>query len=510
MAGLRRLILGLAIGGHLDETTAHPGPSDDFTIGGEPSSAAFPVAVADPTDFRPLSSVAQLHKGLTSIKQAIPGPYPFVVTADARLSCDHYDFEGPAAVIPMVSSTGHGNASINRIHYQEGRFAVGSILCAVIPRDPSRVSARFLYEYLSAFKDELLVSRMVGSANVSLTLAKIGEVPIPLISAAAVKRLNELMALCDLLETAHVDREVVSDQLRGALLRSLVEFNNAKDGAIRLLQNLPRLVTKPAHVGGIRKATLNLAVRGKLVQQAPFDSPERIPTTDPIWRTRSVMVDESVNPGSLPAGWQWCALATLAHMENGDRSKNYPSKEHRVASGIPFVNAGHLNDDRISEANMDYISEDRFALLRSGTFKQGDILFCIRGSLGKVALVSNLDRGAIASSLIILRPHPSILPRFLHVFLKSDLAAAEMRKYNNGTAQPNLAAGDLGRFLVPLPSVEDQARIVARVDEVMAVCDEVEASLATEQTERSRLLGSLLRNVLNDRSSHQRSGLLAD
>ena len=141
-----------------------------------------PELFTDVAQFAPLGQIARVEKGLTGIKGAQPGEYPLVVTAAERGSCDHFDFTGPAAIVPLVSSTGHGNASINRLHYQDGEFALGSILAAIVPYNSTQISARFIFEYLTAFKEELLVSRMTGSANVTLTIGRLCEVPMPLIS----------------------------------------------------------------------------------------------------------------------------------------------------------------------------------------------------------------------------------------------------------------------------------------------------------------------------------------
>jgi type I restriction enzyme, S subunit len=142
--------------------------------------ADLPAGCFDVARFERLEGIAILEKGLTAIQSAKPGDYPLVVTAANRSSCGHYDFNGSAAIIPMVSSSGHGDASLKRLHYQEGKFALGNILCAAFPISEKFISARFIFEYLTAFKEELLVSKMIGTANVSLTLGKIGEVPIPL------------------------------------------------------------------------------------------------------------------------------------------------------------------------------------------------------------------------------------------------------------------------------------------------------------------------------------------
>ena len=65
--------------------------------------------------------------------------------AAVKASCDLFQFDASAAIVPLISSTGHGHASMKRLHYQEGKFALGNILCAVIPYAPHLMSARFLF-----------------------------------------------------------------------------------------------------------------------------------------------------------------------------------------------------------------------------------------------------------------------------------------------------------------------------------------------------------------------------
>ena len=193
---------------------AIPKPKNLKSIEQDELPENFPDAVR----FAPLGRIARVEKGLTGIKQAQPGPFPLVVTGAERATCDHFDFDGAAAIVPLVSSTGHGHASLNRLHYQEGKFALGTILAAVFPYDPALVSARFIFEFLSAFKDELLVTRMTGTANVTLSVGRIAEVPIPLIDPATQAKVDELMALLDRLEAARTAREAIRDRLLEALL----------------------------------------------------------------------------------------------------------------------------------------------------------------------------------------------------------------------------------------------------------------------------------------------------
>lgn len=99
-------------------------------------------------------------------------------------------------------------------------------------------------------------------------------------------------------------------------------------------------------------------------------------------------------------------LGDIAVLINGDRGKNYPSQKEIITSGgIPFVNAGHLNGRAIEFEAMNYITPEKYEKLNSGKFQQNDILYCLRGSLGKKALINDNIYGAIASSLVIIRPN---------------------------------------------------------------------------------------------------------
>lgn len=90
-----------------------------------------------------------LEKGKTPIQKAIPGKYPLVVTTSERKSSNEYQFDCPTVCVPLVSSRGHGVASLNQVYYQEGKFALGNILCGITPRDNTELSAKYLYFYLN-------------------------------------------------------------------------------------------------------------------------------------------------------------------------------------------------------------------------------------------------------------------------------------------------------------------------------------------------------------------------
>ena len=152
---------------------------------------------------------------------------------------------------------------------------------------------------------------------------------------------------------------------------------------------------------------------------------------------------------------------------NGDRGRNYPSGNDRVDKGVPFINAGHLANGRVSFENMDYITRARYELLSGGKIQKDDILYCLRGSLGKCAIV-DFDEGAIASSMMIIRPDSTkILAPFLYWALTSTDTIRQLAAFRNGSSQPNLSAKSVAQYLIPLPPLalqQEFAAFVAQVD----------------------------------------------
>jgi type I restriction enzyme S subunit len=153
-----------------------------------------------------LGDLCQLVKGTSAISRTKPGPYPLVTTGEERKSADNFQFDTEAVCIPLISSTGHGHASLKRIHYQEGRFALANLLAAALVRDRRTLSPKFLARYLSYTKDRFIVPLMTGAANMNISIDRLATVPVALPSfdeqEKIVALLDSVDAIRELRETA--------------------------------------------------------------------------------------------------------------------------------------------------------------------------------------------------------------------------------------------------------------------------------------------------------------------
>lgn len=162
--------------------------------------------------------VCNLQKGSFPIMKTDSGEFPFVVTAAEFKTANDYDCDCEATCIPLVSSTGHGNAAMHRVHYANGKFALSNLLCAVMPKDKEIVSAKFLFELFMAKKDEYFVPIMAGTSNVSLNIKKLGAVEIPIPPIEEQNRIVDILEKINEIKENHKGQEKELTYLLPSLL----------------------------------------------------------------------------------------------------------------------------------------------------------------------------------------------------------------------------------------------------------------------------------------------------
>lgn len=500
---LRRLIVMTIVGRNLMPASANGETTNDDSLS----------ALLSRLPTKALAEVASISKGKTGIKDALPGPYPLVVTAETRSSADHFDFEGPAVMIPMVSSTGHGDASLKRIHFQDGQYAVGSILAVVHPKDSSVLSARYLHAYLSAFKDELLVSRMVGTANVSLTVAKIGDVPVPLLPIQGQHEIAELMALCDRLEAEQADAAGAHARLVKTLLGALTQSTDAADFATnwqRLAKHFDTLFTTEASIDALKQTVLQLAVMGKLVPQDPNDESasellKRIGAKRALMESDGVCkkskplppVNDHERHHAIPAPWEYVRLQEVC-LTITDGTHQTPKY---TESGRPFLSAQNVKPFRFMPESFRYVSEEDYqGYVKTTKPEFGDVLLTRVGAMiGEAAVIDKRMDFAIYVSLALLKPcRPFVSPEFITLWLNSPFGthSAIRDTLGRGVSAGNLNLGMIRAFALPLPPVDEQQRIVSKAHELMALCDNLKADLATARQRQATLADALIGTAL--------------
>jgi type I restriction enzyme S subunit len=395
------------------------------------------------------------------------GKYPLVALSDERRSHSEYQFDAKAVIVPLISSTGHGHASMKRVHYQEGKFALGNILCAVIPNDETQLNAKYLHLYLQQFKETLLVPLMKGAANVSLPMNKLADVEI---EVPSLERQLEIIELEE--EAAEYKNELEErliaqngdvSKLRQALLREAIQgkltSQDAKDGNAKDL--LVKIKTEKAK-------------SGKKEKPLPSIKPEEIPF-------------------EIPENWVWCRLGEACVINPRNKAD-----ENIDAAFIPMP--------MISQK---YNEPPQFEVRKWGAIKSGFTHFsnddvvvakitpCFENS--KAGIMKNLPNGigAGTTELHVIRGNGFVLPEYIYAFIKTPEFLANGERIMRGVAgQQRVPSEYFYESLIPLPPFEEQNRIVNRIEQLLQLCDELQYSIQQSKIENEKLLQGALKDAL--------------
>lgn len=378
------------------------------------------------------------------------------------------------------------------------------------------LSKNFVYLFLQQ-KTREIKDAGHGISMIHMTKEKMEQLAVPVPPIAEqhriVAKVDELMALCDRLEEDRKTREETRDKLTAASLARLTAPDTTAEDfpthANFALETLPALTTRSDQIKTLRQTILNLAVRGKLVEQNPADEPasaalKRIAeareeaATRKSKRARGLPTSLDTGSSSLPDGWESVRLSDIAiSMRYGTSTKCGADPSLVPVLRIPNVSSGRVTLDDMKFGPLSEKEQADLALAA------GDLLMIrSNGSLdivGRSAVVSENAVGmAFAGYLVRLRTDNEHLNiSYIWLAMNSQLVRDQIEKpIRSAVGLKNVNLTEFGNLSFWLPPLAEQHRIVAKVDTLMALCDRLEAALATTDTTRTRLLEALLHEAL--------------
>jgi type I restriction enzyme S subunit len=381
------------------------------------------------------------------------------------------------------------------------------------------VDTEYLYLFLLAQRDEFRLASE-GGAQPNISKVKIVNTLIPLPPLAEqhriVARVDELMALCDQLQAARQERQHGRERLVAATLQRLnqpaADPASFRQDASFALQVLPHLTTTPAQIKQLRQTILNLAVRGKLVEQDPEDEPAeelvRLIADDKKLRMaerriRAPRNAHSVNsedvPLDLPPSWKTFPLGDISLVSDPNPSHRYPSYDGGTVPILSTQEFSGLDGWNPSTAKL-VQREFHDYQVDSCNFEPGDIVFARKGRIGLPRFLPSLERYAFSHTVFIVKPLCGVYPQYLLWALRRQAVVDWLTKeMNQNTGVPTLGKDKTERLPIPLPPLSEQHRIVAKVDELMALCVQLEQQLSQADQQRRRLLEAVLAEALGGR-----------
>jgi len=276
------------------------------------------------------------------------------------------------------------------------------------------------------------------------------------------------------------------------------------------------LATAPGGTDKLRELILSLAVRGKLVEQCSDDEPADVLMRE-IEKEKQRLVgagqlkgeraysdfDENDLPYALPLGWRWVRLGELL-IKIGAGSTPRGGREVYTKTGVKFLRSQNIWNGGLALDGVAHISQSIHERMSGTKVVAGDLLFNITGaSIGRCALVPDtFDEANVSQHVAILRAAIPGIRKFLHLVAISPRVQQTVMDVQVGVSREGLSVGKLRQFAIPLPPLAEQARIVARVEELMQLCDALEAQGRLQDEQHARLVATLFDALAASESAH--------
>lgn len=320
-----------------------------------------------------------------------------------------------------------------------------------------------------------------------------------------VAKVDELMALCDRLEAQQADAESSHSQLVQVLLKSLTQASDFATNWQRLAELFQTLFSTELSIDALKQTLMQLAVMGKLVPQDPTDEPAsellkciaeeklRLVAEGKIKKQKSLPeVGEEEKPYALPSSWKWARFDWVSNTRLGkmlDKAKN--KGELRPYLRNTNVQWFNFEIDDLKSMRFEEHELDEYRVT------PGDLVICEGGEPGRCAVwEGEVEDMFIQKALHRARPWLGISPFYLQFCLKAAANSGYLNQFFTGATIKHFSGEKLAKYPVPLPPLAEQYRIVAKVDQLMALCDQLKTRLTQSRQLNEQLTSTLVERAL--------------
>ena len=382
---------------------------------------------------------------------------------------------------------------------------------------PILMNSRFFYCWVASpiIQNEIeeMASGTTNQIELNLSTIKNHLIPLPPFDEQKriVAKVDQLMALCDDLEARQQKKHEQRIHLNNAALDKLLTAPTPEEFAQhwqRICDNFDLLYDVPETVGQMRQAILQLAVQGKLVAQDEGDDPAAVLLNRIKAEKRRLVKEKKIKKDiafkpivkeigfKLPIGWVLCRVGEFTTIKGGKRLPNGTALT-KIPTDHVYIRVSDMKKRTIDDNDLHYITDEVYEKIKNYIIEKDDLYLTIVGStIGKLGIVPEkfhkMNLTENAARIIIYE----IDKYFLNYSLNSQFIQNQFFDKTKQLGQPKLALKRIASTLFLLPPLDEQKRIVAKVDQLMTLCDELEAELVQAQTEGGKLMEAVVHHVL--------------
>ena len=236
----------------------------------------------------------------------------------------------------------------------------------------------------------------------------------------------------------------------------------------------------------LKSSILQLAIQGKLVPQIPAEGTgeelyqqiqkekQALIKSGKIKKEKPLPpIAEDEIPFEIPEGWRWCRLGEIASVFGG---KRIPAGQKLTCenTGHVYIRVSDMKNDSVQTKDLLYVPNDIYPLIKNYTINKEDIYITVAGTIGRIGTIPTSLDGANLTENADKIVFSKINQQWFVQCLKSYVVQSQIIDAITKVGQPKLAIIRIQGFLIPLPPLAEQKRIVAKIEELMMLVDKLE------------------------------------
>jgi type I restriction enzyme S subunit len=419
-----------------------------------------------------IDEIFNFEKGVLQSSKCVPGEFDFITASSDWKTHNDFTHDCEALIFAAAAS-----GSLGRTHYVNGKF-ISSDLCFIItPKDQENlpVDLKFYHILFNELKDEIVRNTKAGTSKEAIGLGSFGKYQLPYFDIDTQKEIK--------------NRFVNSEELKSNLSREL---------------NLQVELVKK-----LRQQLLLDAVQGKLVEQTPKDEPASELLKKIKAEKQKLIAEKKLKkekdlppikpeeiPFDIPENWVWCRLGEICSIKGGKRVAN-GYKLLKEPTPFIYIRVSDMKNGTVDDSDLHYLDESMYQKIKQYTISKDDIYMTIvGGTIGKCGLIPdkfhnmNLTENAAKISPILIDKV------YLWKCLDSPFCQDQIIDKTKQVGVQKMALNRFSSSLIPIPPIEEQYRIVQKLDELMQCCNELESSIKESESQNEKLLQQVLREAL--------------
>ncbi len=433
------------------------------------------------SEWKPIDELFDFEKGSLQSSKCTPGKYTFVTAAEDWKTHSSYTHDCEALIFAMAAS-----GSLGRTHYIKGRF-ISSDLCFILtPKQGLRLDLTFYYRLFNFLRSDIVKKTATGTSKLAINQANFGAYKLPyfdydhqLIFRNKIEKIN---GISENFSQGLEEQLSFFKQLRQSILREAIEGKLTADWR----KKNPKLISGENHASKllekIKAEKERLIKEGKIRKEKPL-----------------APITTAEKPFDLPRGWVWCRLGEICRDVATGPFGSMLHKSDYVDDGIPIVNPTHIINGQISSDGRKCISKKTKERLKRYTLVKDDLVIARRGDLSKCAVVQDEQDGWLCGTGSFFIRGLNIDKKYFCLVYTSKKAQTFLIQDSIGQTMDNLNQKLLRKLPIALAPISEQQAIVARVDNLMTMIDELEKQVTERKDKSERLMQSVLREAFESK-----------